>query len=133
MNADDVKYKIEVMQAYAEGKEIEWSLKEVEDWNECPTPLFDWSRCVYRVKPEIIEKPSINWDHVSDEFNYLTVDRQGDIKSAWLYENKPHYSNRGFGWVENTGGIVELAFVFEDVYPGNCDPQDSLVCRPGFE
>jgi len=45
MNVDDVKYKIEVMQAYVEGRQIQFAMRYGEDW-----------------------------DHVSDKFNYLSVD-----------------------------------------------------------
>lgn len=130
MNTDDVKYKIEVMQAYAEGKEIQFSMKYDEDWDECSNPIFNWELFNYRVKPKIIEKPSINWDHVSDEFNYLTVDTQGDKTWSYLYKNKPYWDD---GWCSMHGGDCETACVFESLNPGNCEPQDSLVCRPGFE
>jgi hypothetical protein len=130
MNADDVKYKIEVMQAYAEGKEIQWICKLTdEEWEDCPNPGFNWARNDYRVKPA--EKPSINWDHVSDRFNYLTLDNKGEIESAWLYAKKPFWD---YGWNSGeSGDTVASATFFKSLNPGNCEPEESLICRPGFE
>lgn len=133
MNKDDVKYKIEVMQAYAEGKEIEFTKKIhylENDWRKCISPNFNWEVFNYRVKPEVIEKPSINWDHVSDKFNYLALDKKGDVESAWFYVHKPFWE---YGWNSTPGDTVAEATFFKSLNPGNCEPQDSLICCPGFE
>jgi len=44
--------KIEIMQAYENGKAIEYKGKNSEMWipNECPT--WGWDMCDYRIKPE---------------------------------------------------------------------------------
>lgn len=131
MNADDVKYKIEVMQAYLEGRQIQVKEPHEEHWEDIEEPTFSsWGMLQYRVKPEIIEKPSINWDHVSDKFNYLALDRKGDIESAWFYTHKPFWD---YGWNSAPGDTVAEATFFKSLNPGNCEPQNSLICRPGFE
>lgn len=116
--------KIAVMQAFAEGKDIEcsgfggdWSAfsKEIE-------PNWNWEDCDYRVAET---KPSINWDHVSKDYNYLAEDEDG---FAFLYKSRP------------TAGISD--WYSEDFYrsdgfasfkPGTCDWKDSLIVRPGYE
>ena len=46
-----IQQKIEVMQAYARGEEIEVSDKGADDWSEIKCPLWDWNSFEYRVKP----------------------------------------------------------------------------------
>lgn len=130
MNVDDVKYKIEVMQAYLDGKTIQFKIqKGIDDWDDLQdVPVFNWEFFNYRVKPEVIEKPSIDWDHVSDKFNYLALDRKGDVESAWFYTDEPSW-----GFTTWEGYNATMATAFKSLNPGNCEPQDSLICRPGFE
>ena len=44
---------IAVMQAYEDGKEIEYSNRDYPTWNKTK-PVWDWHRNDYRVKPEYI-------------------------------------------------------------------------------
>lgn len=52
------KEKIAVMQAYVDGKKIQFARKNKEDWEDYSTgePLWAWSMFDYRIKPEE-EKP----------------------------------------------------------------------------
>ena len=47
------------------------------------------------VQDEITAKPSINWKHVSSEFNYLAEDADGGV---FLYEDKPYTATET--WME---------------------------------
>ena len=53
--------KIQVMQAYQEGKQIEFKYKNVlnhPEWRICNfEPYWDWLTCDYRVKPELSYEP----------------------------------------------------------------------------
>jgi hypothetical protein len=42
---------IAVMQAYADGKEIQYRRIGNGEWDDCK-PRWDWAACEYRVKPE---------------------------------------------------------------------------------
>lgn len=44
--------KIAVMQAYEDGKEIEYSYKDCPAWKRATTPTWNWSTTDFRVKPE---------------------------------------------------------------------------------
>ena len=81
---------------------------------------------VYRAVRPALTKPSINWDHVADEFIALATDADN---SPWLYSKVPNDS-RHF-WVG--GGRGTLANGFSSFVPGTCDWRDSLVIRPGYE
>ena len=96
-------------------------------WMDAKCPYWSpWT--AYRVKPKPPTKPSINWDHVSDKYNYLVENKSG---GALLSNARP--TERHYGFWQVTGGSVGTAKTFASYKPGTCDWKDSLVCRPGFE
>lgn len=70
-------------------------------------------------------KPSINWDHVSKDYNYLAEDKDGFV---CLYKSKPI-----IGTSEWLSENFHRAAGFASFKPGTCDWKDSLVVRPGYE
>ena len=68
-------------------------------------------------------KPSIDWSHVSSEFNYLIQDSDG---AGYLCSKKP--ARVEGGW--NVESHYICADAFTSYVPGTCDWQDSLVKRP---
>ena len=68
-------------------------------------------------------KPSIDWSHVSPEFNYLAQDENGD---GYLCGKNPHRGNTA--WIMETPNT--RANTFTSYVPGTCDWKDSLVKRP---
>ena len=68
-------------------------------------------------------KPSIDWSHVSPEYNYLAQDENGD---GYLCGKKPHRGNTA--WIMETPNT--RANTFTSYVPGTCDWKDSLVKRP---
>ena len=47
----DTKEKIKVMQAYAEGRPIQYRLNWETEWSTTSIPIWDWHNCQYRIKP----------------------------------------------------------------------------------
>ena len=44
---------IKVMQAYADGKEVEWKYPRDDEWHPADgTPVWNWLNCDYHIKPE---------------------------------------------------------------------------------
>ena len=70
-----------------------------------------------------VTKPSIDWSHVSSEFNYLVQDSDGE---GYLCSEKP--ARVESGW--NTESSYTLASTFTSYVPGTCDWTDSLIQRP---
>ena len=68
-------------------------------------------------------KPSIDWSHVSSEYNYLIQDSDGE---GYLCGEKP--SRVKSGWIAESANIS--ASTFTSYEPGTCDWQESLVKRP---
>ena len=52
-----IEEQIAVMQAFAEGKEIEIYDGLKKEWVDIEKPNWDWSNCVYRIKPETKLRP----------------------------------------------------------------------------
>ena len=46
----NIHEQIAIMQAFADGKEIEFSWGD--SWQLCPKPAWNWSKLNYRIKPE---------------------------------------------------------------------------------
>ena len=72
---------------------------------------------------EAVTKPSIDWSHVSPEYNYLAQDSNGQ---GYLYSENP--SRHTLAWVMDRPFI--RATTFTSYVPGTCDWKDSLVKRP---
>ena len=119
------KEKMEVMQAFLDDREIEMT-KHGFVWEPVPdSPSWNWGTFSYRVKPE---KPSINWEHVHDKYNYLSVDKTGD---TYLYEKCPVLEDSNSGEWLATSGEVSTAMAHKSlVLPEGLDWESSLVERP---
>lgn len=123
--------KIAVMQAFEEGKPIEYLSTWLNKWVNTDSPMWDWSSCDYRIT---VTKPSINWDHVSPEYNWLARDKSdGPDLNCFLYTAKPLLSS----WEERWGILASAKYAsaegFASLDRGTCDWKDSLVMRPGYE
>ena len=68
-------------------------------------------------------KPSIEWSHVSEEFQYLAMDADG---RCWLWVTKPAPFQEQ--WCGDS--LAVKAENFSSSIPGTCDWKDSLVERP---
>lgn len=127
----NTKEKIEVMKAWLDGETIQMYLLE-HGWRDflrlAGEPNWNWETNEYRIKPKEVKKPSINWDHVSKEYNYLAVDGDGD---AWFYTNKPKWHDAGM-WVRKNRYEypVEVKGFTSYTPPENCPPEESLIKRP---
>ena len=70
-----------------------------------------------------VTKPSIDWSHVSPEYNYLAQDANG---RGYLCGKNPH--RIATAWSMESPYISASAFT--SYTPGTCDWQDSLIERP---
>lgn len=112
------KRMIEVMQAYVDGKEIEFKSNSIGAWKKTKKPGWYWNGWDYRIAETA---DSINWDHVAPEFKYMERRPTGE---AYLYTGHPGKSNT----------LRSMpASVFSSYRKGTCDWKNSLVIRPGCE
>ena len=68
-------------------------------------------------------KPSIDWSHVSENFQYLAMDADGE---SYLYTDKPQQGE--LQWLSRPR--LAAATHFASFVPGTCNWKDSLVKRP---
>ena len=99
MTVQEIREAAKVMEAYANGKKIQY-LNDDNEWIDAPNPLFDWDNCVYRIKPGLKYRP------------FKTQ------KECWneMLKHQP------FGWVKSKVkgyfhliGLVQWASELEDV------------------
>ena len=82
MNRKEAKELMPIIQAFAEGKTIQYydSLIDIADWGDCENPNFENLTYKFRIKPESTYRPFAN------------------AKECWqeMQKHKP------FGWVKST-------------------------------
>lgn len=111
---------IAVMQAFEDGKPIEFSSGPMTGWAPVSRPSWGWDHSDYRVA---VTKPSVDWSHVATEYRWMAEDKFGNAvvctEEPFLTENM---------W--SIRGVIQSAKVFASFTPGTCDWKDSLVLRP---
>lgn len=79
MTREEAKELLPIIQAYSEGKTIEYLVTEGK-WNEVEEPEFNYDASLYRVKPEQMYRPFQNveecWEEMKkhEPFGWLTND-----------------------------------------------------------
>ena len=82
----------------------------------------------YRQKPSPRTKPSVDWSHLHDDFNYIATDMSG---ASFGYEHKPLLSEAIFSY--EMGGKVFPLEGLASFKAGTCDWRESLVMRPSTD
>ena len=78
MTREEARKMAEIMLAYADGKNIQFTLRKIEDWQSCEEPIFNFSNYDYRV--ELKYRPFKNayecWEEMKkhEPFGWLTND-----------------------------------------------------------
>ena len=82
MNRKEAKELMPIIQAFAEGKTIQYydSLIDIADWEDCENPNFENLTYKFRIKPETTYRPF------------------KDAEECWLEMLK----HKPFGWVKST-------------------------------
>lgn len=109
---------IAVMQAYEEGKEIEFYDKSTGTWETAEPPLWDWGIFQYRVKPEEPQyRPYKDCDEMVEDFKArfnvscpsygrpLVWVRYRDIGTVYFVEGFVHNQN----YIRVTGAICDFS------------------------
>ena len=79
MKRTDTADCIKVMQAYVEGKQIQYAESEMENWTDIESPDWDWDVYDYRIKPESKYRPFKN------------------VEECWQEMQK----HQPFGWIKD--------------------------------
>ena len=79
MTREEAREAAEVMLAYADGKNLQFSPQEKENWQPCQNPMFNFFEYAYRVRPEIKYRPFKNaeecWQEMQKHqpFGWITL------------------------------------------------------------
>jgi hypothetical protein len=115
----------EATQEALKGWKGKWEVYSYQGWDEITIPR--WSNLsTYRAIPLPLTKPSINWDHVSEKWQWLAKDENG---RTYLHDSKPSLSRALLSW-HTKDYNASNATHFSSFSPGDCDWKDSLVQRP---
>ena len=87
MTVQEIREAAKVMEAYANGKKIQY-LNDDNEWIDAPNPLFDWDNRVYRIKPEDTYRPFKTqeecWNemHKHPDFGWIKGKVTGEYKQV---------------------------------------------------
>jgi hypothetical protein len=114
MNIEQTIEVIKVLQAYADGKEVECWHHGLEGWDTTKNPSWDWLNCTYRIKPTATlrpwtadEVPLGAWmrNMTNSEYRWLiNTSSLDDTRKAWLQQGE-HSTDGGKTWLPC--GVVE--------------------------
>lgn len=118
--------RFEIIEVWINTKQVEIYSRLYSSWIAINVEaIAEYS--ILRVKKIHTVLPSIDWDDVSDTFNWLARDESG---KSFLFENSPVIHIDSPYWKVNVGNFVS-ATIFSSFKPGNVAWRDSLVKRPG--
>jgi hypothetical protein len=80
MNKEQTIEAIRVMQAFVDGKEVQFRYVGLEIWDTLISPKWNWSDCEYRIKPTTVLRP---WTADEVPLDCWLRTRQGDNRHKW--------------------------------------------------
>ena len=83
MTIEEIKEAAKVMEAYANGKKIQY-LNGDNEWIDTPNPFFDWHNYVYRIKPGLRYRPFETKEECWNEMHK-------HLDFGWLREKESGY------------------------------------------
>ena len=96
MNIEQTKEAIRVMQAYVDGKEVEFKWGSM-DWNSTDKPEWNWSAYDYRIKPTAKLRP---W--TADEVPLGAWMRNKSVQyDRWIIVHLQYSSRNREEWCKN--------------------------------
>ena len=114
MNIEQTKEAIRIMQAFVDGKEVEWDCRGIEIWETIISPKWNWIDNKYRIKPTPVlrpwtadEVPLGAWMRKKQEVSHrwVVIDTGGGLwQQAW-FEDYEHSTDGGKTWKEC--GVME--------------------------
>ena len=115
MSIEQTKEAIRVMQAYVDGKEVEFKWMS-KDWNSTDKPEWNWSAYDYRIKPTATLRPWtadevplgawIRYKRALHDRSILAWTSNQADRDMWLDERE-HSTDGGVTW--KPCGVVEEA------------------------
>ena len=115
MNIEETKEAIRVMQAFVDGNQVERRLRRLEGWNTTNNPSWNWTDCIYRIKPTPVlrpwtadEVPLGAWLRNKGLYGRQIITHTAEQKDReWWLKASEHSTDGGVTW--KPCGVVEEA------------------------
>ena len=101
MTIGEIREAAKVMEAYANGKKIQY-LNDDNEWIDTPKPFFDWHNYVYRIKPGLRYRPFETKEECWNEMHK-------HLDFGWLREKES-------GYLFNTIAVFDSIRIKENAY-----------------
>lgn len=85
MTQEETKEAIKVMQAFADGKKVQFYKKNINKWVICGYPRWDWSLSKYRIAPDQ-EEPKENPKENPKEKHYRPYTMEEFVKEKHKHD-----------------------------------------------
>lgn len=112
MNRKEATKLLPIIQAYAEGKEIEIFDKTTKMWKTVMLPLFDCDSSSYRIKPESKYRPFKNAEECLAEMQKHQL--FGWVKNQGLYRNIANVMSCSITFADNEARDVNYEQAFKN-------------------
>ena len=123
MNREALIKHWEVIEAYKDGKPIEWFNDKTGRWLGVNNPIFEiYSE--YRVK---LTPDKVPWDVLNPKWKWYARHRGG---ARFLFVDKPALCENAIEWRSTRNGCKHLDPDVFDLGEFTCDWKDSLQKRP---
>lgn len=123
IDTSTIQGKIAVMQAFADGKQIEFLSLGSTKWKPTSTPAWSWDETCYRIYEEPVIPDEVPWNAVDPKYKYHAFDLDGN---GYFYTDNPLHMSTGWGLSE---GCLATSVLFV-IKRGNQPWDKSLVKRP---
>lgn len=119
-----IQGKIAVMQAFADGKQIEYYNHSCEDWEQITRPCWDWSSTDYRIYEKPVIQDEIPWAAIDPKWKYHFFNKQA---RGFFMTECPTRTSDGLWDISKGSFASSVLFVIKR---GNQPWDKSLVKRP---
>ena len=126
---DATNNKIEVMQAFAEGKTIEYISRTIgtdSNWRITTNPIWDWHNYNYRIQ---VKQLKVRWDHLDPNLRYAAQDKNGQV---WAYTYEPIRRHTEWSGTFDDNPVGDLTKIEGLVLSLDDNWADSMIVRGGF-
>ena len=112
MNRKEAKELMPIIQAFAEGKTIQYydTLIDIDDWEDCENPDFENLTYKFRIKPETTYRPFANAEECWQEM-------QKHQPFGWVKDNETQsfFVCKAFGNILFSIGIEDKPYNYNEV------------------
>lgn len=118
MTKEETENAIKVMQAYVDGKQLEYCIRKDKKWELCGNPLFNWSTFNYRISENPQYRPFQNPLECLQE-----MQKHNPVCWIWYAGNYYNIININYGSISLLDSILTFKQACEEcTFPDTGEP-----------